>query len=57
MYILILVFIHGYGSRPMTVMQEFSTEQTCVVASQQIKGAYQRDGTERLLLQNVCVRK
>lgn len=57
MWILILVFLSGANSRPYTVMQEFSSEATCQVAINQVRGAYQRDSNTNQLLQSVCVKK
>jgi len=56
-YILLLVFLHGYGPRPTTVMQEFNSEKTCESAKNQVRGAYQRDGSERSLITAVCIPK
>lgn len=56
-FILILVFSLGYGSFPMTVTADFTSEATCLRARNEVTSAYKRLGRENALLTANCLPK
>lgn len=53
MWVLIVVFLSGYGSRPVVTMQEFNTRSSCEQAAQVIRKNWKDD----LLRATECVSK
>jgi hypothetical protein len=56
-YVLIVVFLNGYGPRPTVVMQEFASAETCNAAAVEIRSAWARSNDKSQLNGAVCVKK
>lgn len=55
-YILLIIFLHGYGNRATTVTIDFSSKKNCLDAAAEVSGAYKRSHSDSLLT-NVCLPK
>jgi hypothetical protein len=57
MYVLIIVFLSGYGPRPHVVTQEFTSEKNCITAAAAVRKGWGRSNDARILNHMECVPK
>lgn len=57
MYVLIVIFLAGYGPRPDIHTQEYSSAKTCQLAQKVVLEGWSVNNDQRILLKAVCVPK
>lgn len=57
MWVLMFVFLNGYGPRPDVRFQEFTTKERCEAAALILQTSWRRSGDEKLINKWECVPK